>query len=344
MNDNTANYGAGIYIPSGTLVINGLSASGNIATMGNGGVINASCKDGARVTVTVNNATFTGNKATYDNADCYGGAISVNGGATLTINNSVFQNNQAVKGGAIALVNGTLTINGITASGNVATGYTDGTAKKGGNGGAIYIGTGTFTLNKGTTIAENTFTENVAQSGGGAIYCFETNTDIIIEQITLTNNEATGNYGGGLYVRGKATTGDNTISVDIGTVTATGNYGSNGGAIYLYKLEKAEIDSIVANNNSSTNGGAIYIAGGAIVDIGELSGSGNSASTNGGFAYIGTSTTTIHSGTVGENDDKNGRELYFSANVNINTENFTYPEGGINDATKIVAITSNEEQ
>ncbi len=345
MNDNTANYGAGVYIPSGTLVINGLSASGNIATKGNGGVINVSCKEGATVTATINNATFTGNKATYDSTDCYGGAISVNGGATLTLNNSVFQNNQAAKGGAIALVNGTLTINGITASGNAATGYTDGTAKKGGNGGAIYIGTGTFTLNKGTTIAENTFTENVAQSGGGAIYCFETNADIIIEQITLTNNEATGNYGGGLYVRGKATTGDNTISVDIGTVTATGNYGSNGGAIYLYRLEKAEIDSIVANNNSSTNGGAIYIAGGAIVDIGELSGSGNSASTNGGFAYIGTSTTTIHGGTVGENDDKNGRELYFSAKVSINTEKFTYPEGGINDATKIVAITElNEEK
>lgn len=340
MNNNTANYGSGIYIPSGTLVINGLSASGNTATKGNGGVINASAKEGATVTATISNATFTSNKATYDNADCYGGAISVNGGAIVTLTDVVFTDNEAIRGGgAVALINGTLTINGVTASGNKAHGYTDGTSKKGGAGGAIYIGTGTFTLDNGTTITENTFTSNSANSGGGAIYCFETNADIIIDQITLTNNEATGNYGGGLYIRGKATTGDNTITVDIGTVTATGNYGSNGGAIYLYKLEKAEIDSIVANNNSSTNGGAIYIAGGAIVDIGELSGSGNSASTNGGFAYIGTSTTTIHSGTVGENDDKNGRELYFSANVNVNTENFTYPEGGINDATKIVAIT-----
>ena len=334
MTANTANFGACIYLKSGSIAVNGLESKDNVSTKGNGGAINIA---GGEATIT--NATFTGNKATYDSSDCYGGAISVNGGATVTMTDVSFVGNQAAKGGAIGLVSGTLTINGITANGNTATGYTDGTAKKGGNGGAIYVGTGAFTLNKGVEITENTLTGNVAQSAGGGIYCFETNTDITIDQITLTDNEAIGNYGGGLYIRGKATTGDNTITVNIGTVTATGNHGANGGAAYLYRLESAEIGSLIASNNTATNGGAVYIAGGAIVDIGELSGSGNSATTNGGFAYIGTSTTKIHSGTVGENDDVNGRELYFSAKVSINTEKFTYPEGGINDASKISAIT-----
>lgn len=335
MNGNTANFGSCIYVPNGTLVVNGLSATGNISTKGNGGVINVTAKEGVTTVATINNAAFTENKATYDNADCYGGAISVGGGATLTINNSVFTNNQAAKGGAIALTNGTLTVNGITASGNRANGYTDGTSKKGGHGGAIYVGAGTFTLNEGTEITANTFTTNSALSAGGAIYCFDTETVFTIASATFIENEAETNYGGALYIRGAS------ITVDIGNIIAEGNKADkgNGGAIYFYAFKNGTVDSIVANNNTASNGGAIYIAGSTTVDIYELSGTGNSASANGGFAYIGTSTTKIHSGTVGENDDKNGREFYFSVKVSINTEKFTYPDGGINDASKITAIT-----
>jgi len=332
MNNNTANFGACIYLKSGSVTVNGLTAKNNISSKGSGGAINIAGGE-----FTISNAIFEGNKTTYDNSDCYGGAVSISGGATVTMTDVTFTGNHAVKGGAIGLIEGTLTINGIIAKGNNATGYTDGTAKKGGNGGAIYIGTGTFTLNEGTTVIENTFTENVAYSGGGAIYCFETTTNVVMGDATFTSNEAQTNYGGAIYLRG-ANASD--LTIDIGSITATGNKsGLHAGAIYLYKLT-GSIDSIIANDNSSSsNGGAIYIAGYAVVDIGELSGTGNSATGNGGFAYVGSSTTTIHSGTVGENDDKNGKELYFSVKVSINTEKFTFPEGGINDATKIVAIT-----
>ena len=335
MNGNSANFGSCIYVPNGTLVVNGLTAIGNTSTKGNGGAINVTAKEGVVTTATISNSTFKENKATYDNTDCYGGAISVSGGASLTINNSVFTDNEAIKGGAIALINGTLNINGITATGNKATGYTDGTSKKGGHGGAIYVGTGAFTLNEGTEITANTFTTNSALSAGGAIYCFDTETVFTIASATFTENEAKTNYGGALYIRGAS------ITVDIGNIIANGNKADsgNGGAIYFYAFKNGSVDSIVANNNTASSGGAIYIAGGTTVDIYELSGEGNSATANGGFAYIGTSTTKIHSGTVGENDDKNGRELYFSVKVSINTEKFTYPDGGINDASKITAIT-----
>lgn len=327
MNANTANFGACIYLKSGNITVNGLVANDNISVKGNGGAINIAGGEAI-----INNASLTGNKATYDSSECFGGAVSISGGATVQMTDVAFTNNEAVHGGAIAVIDGSLKINGISASGNKAIGYTDGTAKKSGNGGAINIGTGTFTLNNGTNITENIFNGNTANSGGGAIYCYNTTTDIVIGDAKFTSNQAK-SHGGVMYIRGSA------ITVDIGNIVVEGNSGDRGGAIYLYAFKTGSIDSIVANNNIGGDGGAIYIAGGAVVDIGELSGSGNSATGNGGFAYIGTSTTVIHSGTVGENNDKNGNELYFSVKVSINTEKFTYPEGGINDATKIVAIT-----
>ena len=372
MNNNTASkLGAGIYMPNGTLAIDGLSATGNSVTGGNGGVICISSKAGVTSTATINNATFTsnsaeiggaihvscdlsdvtetklavstltvsnskfvGNQATLDSADGKGGAISINNGAVVTLNDVTFESNTAAHGGAIGFINGTLTINGIVASDNEATGYTNNGSMKSGNGGAINIGTGSFTLNKGTTITENKFIDNVAHAGGGAIYCYDTTTILTIEQITCTGNEATTNYGGAIYIRGGS------ITVDIGDVVANGNSASNGGAIYLYAFKNGTIDSIVANNNVSTNGGAIYVAGSCTVDIGSVSGEGNSATTSGGFAYVGTSTTTIRSASIGENNDKNNVALYISAaSLKVNLNDFTYPEGSINDASKLVQIT-----
>ncbi|MBR2024892.1 MAG: hypothetical protein IKA02_03690, partial [Clostridia bacterium] len=129
MNSNTANFGACIYLKSGSVKVYGLYAKDNVSSKGNGGAINIAGGE-----FTVINATFENNKTTYDNSDTYGGAISISGGATATVTDVTFTGNQAVKGGAIGLGEGTLTVNGIIANKNIATGYTDGTAKKGGSG------------------------------------------------------------------------------------------------------------------------------------------------------------------------------------------------------------------
>jgi predicted outer membrane repeat protein len=338
MNGNTANLGPCVYLKYGNLTIDGLTASNNTATKGNGGAINIGSNEDVISQVTIKNATFDKNKVTLDSSESSGGAISISGGANVTMTDVVFTNNQAVSGGgAVALINGNLTINGITATGNNTTGYTDGSSKKGGGGGALNIGAGSFTLGQGTTITKNTFTGNVAQSAGGAIYCYNTKTVFTMGDVTFTNNVASTNYAGALYLRGA------NITVDIGNIVAEGNSAANGngGAVYLYAFKNGTIDSLVANNNSAKSGGAIYIAGSCSVTFGEMSGSGNSAtgSSVGGYAYIGTSTVKILSGTIGENEDATGYAFHLGVNVTIDASKFTYPEGSADAPSKFVAIT-----
>ena len=233
----------------------------------------------------------------------------------------------------------TLTINGISAKGNEATGYTTtddaGTVTiNKGNGGAINAGEGSLTIGKGTKILSNVFEENVANSGGGAIYIYNTATTFVANEIVATSNEATNDRGGALYLRGAD------VKIDIGTLTLTDNSakGYAGGA-YFYAFKGGKIGTIVANGNSSkANGGAIYIAGSAELTIDSLSGEGNTTTANGGLAYITTSTTTIKSGNIGENTDKSGYSLYLLANVTVYDGKFTYLEGAVNDEAKLIKV------
>lgn len=335
-NEATGNGGA-IWLGGKSLDITSSEISGNTAKLGGGIYVT-----GASTALVGNELTVASNEATENSADGYGGGIHIAGGATVTITDLTLNANKSAHGGGIGLIGGsTLTINGISAKGNEATGYTTtddaGTVTiNKGNGGAINAGEGSLTIGKGTKILSNVFEENVANFAGGAIYIFDTTTTFVANEIVATSNEAKTNYGGALYIRGA------NITANIGTLTLTSNKaGSNGGGAYLYAFKGGKIGTIVANDNSTkTAGGAIYIAGGAEIEIDSVSGSGNTATTNGGFAYIGTSDVTIKSGEIGENTDKNGRALYFTAAVKIYTDSFTYPEGSINDASKITVMTN----
>lgn len=358
---NTAKNGGALAInSSSTAIVNESEFKSNTAA-GNGGAIWLSGKSSLEMTsgtvtenkanlgggiyITVESTTFVGNditvsdnEATEDSADGYGGGIHIAAGATATITDLTLKNNKAAYGGGIAILGGSsFTVNGITASGNKALGYTNEGVLSSGNGGAINAGAGTLILGKGEKITSNTFTGNRANSGGGAIYIFDTETSFTANEIVANNNEAATNYGGALYIRGAA------ITVNIGVITANSNKaGGNGGAIYLYAFKAGKIGTIVANNNStSTAGGALYIAGKAEVDITSLSGEGNTASTNGGFAYIGTSTVKIHSGEIGDNNDVNGYSMYLGDEVSINTSKFIYQDGELyeKETGNLVVIT-----
>lgn len=337
MSGNTASsHGGCIYIPNGTLTIDKLTALNN--TSGDsGGAIHIASKGEAATTVTISNSSFTGNSVPINNESRFGGAIFIDNGAVATLTDVVFTKNIASNGGAIGLTGASLTINGITAIENEATGNSN----YSGNGGAISIKKDStnvkIEINAGTQITENTFTGNKASRAGGAIFFYLSEGEFSANQLTFTNNVATSNYGGALYLRA---TDSSLLTADIGTIVANGNKASgNGGALYLYKMT-GSIDSVTASNNSANNGGAMYIAGSAVIEFGELYGSGNTAATNGGYAYIGTSKTTIHSGEIGENDDATGLELHVSVSkaAKINLSKFTFPDGGVNNASYIENI------
>lgn len=320
---NTTKTGVIYSNTSSVVIMNGGSMSNNEATSHGGAIY-------------IPNGTLTADNVKFENniSGGFGGAISIDSKGAVTLNDVVFTKNIASNGGAIGLAGGSLTINGITANENQAIGTGDTV----GNGGAISVKKEStdviISINKGTTITENTFTGNIASRAGGAIFFFDSTGEFNANQLTFTNNEATSNYGGALYLRAAD---PSLLTADIGTIIANGNKaGGNGGALYLYKMT-GSIDSITASNNSANNGGAMYIAGSAVVEINQLYGSGNSATTNGGFAYIGTSTTTIYSGEIGENDDSKGLELYVSVSkaAKIDLSKFTFPDGGVNKASYI---------
>ena len=320
---NTTKTGVIYSNTSSVVIMNGGSMSNNEATSHGGAIY-------------IPNGTLTANNVKFENniSGGFGGAISIDSKGAVTLNDVVFTRNTASNGGAIGLAGGSLTINGITANENQAIGTGDTV----GNGGAISVKKGSVDviihINAGTQITENTFTGNIASRAGGAIFFFDSTGEFNANQLTFTNNEATSNYAGALYLRAAD---PSLLTADIGTIVANGNKaGGNGGALYLYKMT-GSIDSITASNNSANNGGAMYIAGSAVVEINQLYGSGNSATTNGGFAYIGTSTTTIYSGEIGENDDSKGLELYVSVSkaAKIDLSKFTFPDGGVNKASYI---------
>lgn len=372
MDNNTAKFGAAIYIPNGTLTINGLSASGNKATDGNGGAINITSKAGVTTTVTINDATFIcnqaelggaiyiscdltdvteenkavsiltgsnitfdGNKSTLDTENGNGGALYINNGTTVEITDLTLKNNEAVHGGAIGLANGSLTINGVTASGNKALGYTSADAKTSGNGGVVNMVTGALTINKGTLITQNTFVNNSANGGGGVIYILNTTASLTANEIIATGNSSATNHGGALYLRGSS------VAVDIDVLTLTDNTAGSGkyaGGAYLYALNNAQLGTVSAKNNTSGgNGGAFYVGGSAKITIDNLAEADSNAVPSGkyygGLVYItgASSSLTIKKGTLGKNTDykgdgivNNGGKLY------INLADFTYNAEDIN--------------
>lgn len=376
MSDNTATkFGTCIYIPNGTLTINGLTAKNNIAKDGNGGVINISSKADVTTTVTINNATFEGNKAksggaisitcdlsdvtdekkavsiltannvtfkgniaTLDSTEGFGGAIYVNNGASVELTDATFIENESAHGGAIGILTGSVTVNGIYANGNKATGYSDGDGKKSGNGGVISVAeekTASITIGNGTTITQNVFSNNFANGGGGAIYIYNAKATFTANEIIATGNSSVTNHGGALYFRGSS------VGIDIEVLTLTGNTAGSGkyaGGAYLYALNNAQLGTVSAKNNTSGgNGGAFYVGGSAKITIDNLAeADGNAVPSGkyyGGFVYItgSSSSLTINAGTLGKNTDykgdgivNNGGKLY------INLANFTYSAEDIN--------------
>ena len=190
-------------------------------------------------------SNFTSNNATRGGAvywSCLEGEIS----------GSRFISNNATLGGAIFLENGTLgEAIGITITDSY---FETNTAV---DGGAIY-------WNKGTSvyIKESTFTENTADSRGGAVFVNGAYGEITDSQFTL--NEAI--LGGAAYL--------NNEELTVSGSDFTTNNAVQGGAVYIGGSNNLISDSYFNYNNATyslrvdtsknkdkTKGGAIYIGG-----------------------------------------------------------------------------------
>ncbi|MDR2756235.1 MAG: autotransporter domain-containing protein [Planctomycetaceae bacterium] len=142
-----------------------------------------------------------------------------------------------------------------------------------------------------------TFSENTAETDGGALWLESDATLTIGGNATFSKNSATGNNAGAIYANGGTLTFG-------GTFTAEENQAySSGGAMHIsaatltfngaavFKKNKAGYDPSDPTTPSTGSGGALYFSGGTInfketADFGgNTAGDGNTATTSGGALY-----------------------------------------------------------
>jgi predicted outer membrane repeat protein len=251
-------------------------------------------------------SSFEGNQAASVGPDVAGGAINGQGALEVIVAGSQFKNNSASNGGALGMLNTTLSTYDCTFEGNQATGTggntidtskctkNGGEVGDGGDGGAISIdggddlddvvcgsvfrgnqaGTaGTFfrVCDKGvhkTTFDRTTFDGNTAKTAGG-VYLHHV--EAVIVASTFSGNTAEG--GGGF--RAEDTT------IDFTNVTFTGNAATKGlgGALLLFgnggKLTNCTFAQNHADGGSGLFGAAI--GGGTALTIDNTLFSGNTS-------------------------------------------------------------------
>lgn len=289
VNLNTAGReGGGLWNSLGTMtlengvIVSGNTASGPAADDGGGGVFN----NGGTLVITGATTTITGNTA--DGASGSGGGIFNNIGGTLSITDAMISSNAANRAGGgiedasgagfgVTFIGGTLSNNNAgvapaaAAPGNGGglhvTGDSDvvidGTAvlfnSAALEGGGLWNGTGTMTIQNGATIDGNTAAGDALDDGGGGI--FNNGGSLVITGATTTiqNNRATGltGAGGGIHsasggsvsVTG-ATINNNTASIDGGGLFAEGDSGN-------VSITQATFTS----NTAGDSGGGVFVDG-----------------------------------------------------------------------------------
>ena len=244
ISNNQATMFGGAIINYATLIVENSSFDNNVVTSeavnpnipnNAGGAI---CVSSGKVNIS--NSIFDSNKVVpaqsgNQNNVSAGGAITVKGTADVTIgSNTIFSSNNAPRGGAIAVFDGNLTVNGATLSNNWASS----------NGGAIYVDTAasskvciTATLSNNRTIATTSSEQNCSNE---VFWKFASeNSDYLASNLLDVNITTSGTKA--IYAANNLPIGENFALADGSSVNLT-----SGKQIYVkQKLKTA--NSILSN-------------------------------------------------------------------------------------------------
>ena len=213
--------GGGIYMAGGTATVSGGAISGNTATKDGGGVYmygtTASC------TLT-NNATIGGASATYGNTARYGGGIYSAGGVITVKGGHISYNSATLDGGGIysSGPNSVVNVEKQTSKAETLSYIERNTAT---NGGGIYCNIGTVNFSDGY------IQYNHATEAGGGIYVND-NGGTEYGKLFLKgsanlyrNHVPTGQKGGGVYLKGVITVGEEVSDPSLlGVIKAEENF------------------------------------------------------------------------------------------------------------------------
>jgi hypothetical protein len=361
--DDAFEGGGGLFNQGGTMTVTGATVSNNAASGpggSGGGAFNSG--DGE---LTIRSSTFTSN--TSNRA---GGGIEVNGG-TVTLEDVDFASNNAGtspgNGGALHVTTGTvnatsgevtgnmavegggfwnnagstMTLTGVSLSGNRAMG-TD--ADNGGGG--LYNNGGTLNLNS-VTLAENTATEG-SGSGGGLLSTAGT---VTVTGSSFSENDANRAGGAIEIVEGMLMLTDTDF-----TGNATGDAPGNGGALHVTGAARVTVTGgTVSGNTAASEGGGFWnqtaarmtVTGTVFTDnVAE----GDAADGGGGALYNNGGTLRLMQARIVRNSAtgdagsgggilNNGGTLHMSGGI-VDTNRANRAGGGIEDASGTVQLDS----
>ncbi|WP_116790506.1 T9SS type A sorting domain-containing protein [Flavobacterium psychrotrophum] len=243
--DGAAGSGGGILNDVGSqLSVTDTEISGNTAARAGGGIEDNS----GTSTIVLTNVDLINNSTGSSPGN--GGGLHITGAGSATITGGVVRGNSAVEGGGLWNATGTLTVNGVYITANIARGatITDG-------GGGIFNNGGTLVVNK-STIAANTATGLLGRGGGIHV----NGGTAAISGSTISGNTSIAN-GGGIYSTGTLTVNANTITLNSATVS--------GGGIYHNAATAATIkNTIVSGNIALISGRDLFSDTAAIVSGG----------------------------------------------------------------------------
>ena len=308
VNQNTAGAeGGGLWNASGTLTVSNTivannTAMGNDADQGGGGLYN----NGNGTIVLTDNARILNNKATGTSGS--GGGILNNVGATLTIMDSEITGNEANRAGggiedasgsgsAFTVTNTMIDDNVVyTSPGNgggihiggdgslTVTGGTVNDNEAGAEGGGIWNNLGTLTIKGNAAIRRNVAMGNDADQGGGGLYNNGGGTIVLMEDVQITENMATGTSGsgGGILNNTGATLKiyDSNIAGNEAN-RAGGGIEDASGSASMVTIVNTDFD-LNRVNFAPGNGGAVHVGGDGNLSITGGMVTNNSAGQEGG--------------------------------------------------------------
>ncbi|HEX6898760.1 MAG TPA: choice-of-anchor Q domain-containing protein [Thermoanaerobaculia bacterium] len=228
--EGNAPVGGGVYVYNENLTLDDVVITENAATFDGGGL----WADGFSMNLTIRDSTISGNTAGNN-----GGGIYVEDtGGPLLIQNTVISGNQAgADGGGVYFYDpdDSTTIEGCTISGNTA----------GNLGGGIYV----YDTDGGThTIRQTTISGNSALAGGG-IYLYGPDDPFVIENSTISGNQATAGNGGGIYLYSFYASSLTLRHVTLASNSASGS----GGGIHAEVTQPDIFNSIIGDNTATTD-------------------------------------------------------------------------------------------
>ncbi|WP_121666461.1 T9SS type A sorting domain-containing protein [Mesonia aquimarina] len=258
--DNTANGASGsggaIYVDAGgTLLVNDSEISNNVANRAGGGIEDNS---GAGLNITLNNVNLDNNNAGVAPATAApgnGGGLHITGAGDAEITGGTVNNNvAAAEGGGLWNGSGSMTVDGTTIDGNTASG-----AMAAQGGGGIFNEMGTLNIENSAVISNN-IADGTSGSGGG----------ILNNQgsLTVTDTEISGNTavraGGGIEENSVSGSMLTMTNVDLMDNDAAANPGNGGGLHISGPGDSMITGGTVSGNTASAEGGGLWNGSGSM--------------------------------------------------------------------------------